>query len=186
MRRIYTLNEYQKAAERTMPSMMDQEGVLTNLSLGVTGEAGELGNMIKKAVFHGHLLDNDKVLEELGDILWYVATMAQAFDEDLSTVAEGNIAKLKERYPDGFSQKASRNRGKTPLVFREEDERDKQKLRENMRDEDCWKVGDGAAVPLWPYCCLDCAGVFYIPDTHHDPQQCPICGGFTIADKGVE
>ncbi len=66
--------------------------------------------MVKKAFFHGHELDRDKVKKELGDVLWYVAVMADALDMPLGDVAQHNIDKLAQRYPEGFSQDRSRNR----------------------------------------------------------------------------
>lgn len=71
---------------------------------GVSGETGELSEMIKKGVFHGlpDLLDPIKVKKELGDILYYVTMMAQLFGLTLEDVAETNNRKLAARYPEGF------------------------------------------------------------------------------------
>jgi NTP pyrophosphatase (non-canonical NTP hydrolase) len=78
--------------------------------LGLVGESGEVVDLIKKHVYHGHPLDSDKLLKELGDVLWYVAALATALDVELSEVAAKNIAKLTARYPEGFSSEASMNR----------------------------------------------------------------------------
>ena len=77
-----TFNEYQSLAERTAKKTPDytQERRYLDLTLGLAGEAGELANYIKKCIFHGHDMDMEKVAEELGDCLWYIATLATTID----------------------------------------------------------------------------------------------------------
>lgn len=117
-----TIKEYQKAAMRTNDGkctdrilraceqyIIDVGGVI-NASLGLSGETGELNDMIKKAFLHGHELDSEKVKKEIGDILWYVAMMCESFEFDMCEIAQMNIDKLKARYPEGFSEEASQNR----------------------------------------------------------------------------
>ena len=95
-----TFNYYQLDAQRTANPADPIR--LATAGLGVAGEAGELANIIKKHVSHGHLLDLDHIKEEAGDVLWYLAEIAAALDMTLEEVALANIAKLKRRYPDGF------------------------------------------------------------------------------------
>lgn len=85
-------------------------GELINGALGLTGEAGEVADLIKKYIFHGHELDEDTLVKEMGDVMWYMALLCHALDIQLSTVMERNIEKLEKRYKDGFSEEASRNR----------------------------------------------------------------------------
>ena len=85
-------------------------GALLNGALGITGEAGEVADMIKKHVFHGHGLDMDALVKEIGDVCWYVALLCTAIGVDMASVMEKNIEKLKTRYPEGFSSEASINR----------------------------------------------------------------------------
>lgn len=77
---------------------------------GIGGEGGEVSDLLKKHVGHGHPLDRDKVKKELGDCLWYIAVMADAIGERLSDVAEANVQKLLKRYPAGFDKDRSINR----------------------------------------------------------------------------
>lgn len=102
-------NEYQKLAETTA-GKMNQEKRLANFAMGVAGEAGEVCDYLKKVLFHGHDLDKDVLIKELGDVMWYVATLANTVDIDLEEIAERNIEKLKRRYPEGFSKNKSINR----------------------------------------------------------------------------
>lgn len=104
----FDLNEYQTLAARTLDR--PGERALNMAALGLAGEAGEVVDLIKKHIYHGHPMDLAKLVAELGDVLWYVATLATALDIKLSDVAEGNIEKLMARYPEGFSSERSRNR----------------------------------------------------------------------------
>lgn len=85
-------------------------GNLLNGALGLTGEAGEVADMIKKYMFHGHLLNRGEFIKELGDCAWYLAFLCTAIDVSLEEVLIENIEKLKKRYPEGFSELASINR----------------------------------------------------------------------------
>jgi NTP pyrophosphatase (non-canonical NTP hydrolase) len=105
-------NEYQELAERTANKVI-KDGVLVryaNFGMGIAGEAGEVCNYLKKVVFHGHPLNLEKLKEELGDTLWYIATIATTAGTTIEEVAIANIEKLKVRYPDGFSEEKSINR----------------------------------------------------------------------------
>ena len=77
---------------------------------GLASEVGELINIIKKVRYHGHTVSSSVIREELGDILWYLAETCTLYGPTLSGIAEDNIAKLRERYPNGFSSKRSINR----------------------------------------------------------------------------
>ena len=78
--------------------------------LGIAGEAGEVADLLKKHLGHGHELDREKLKKELGDVLWYVTRIAQHFGMGLEDVARANVAKLRQRYPSGFSTEASKSR----------------------------------------------------------------------------
>ena len=104
------LDEYQKLALRTAGHRESKEHVLTYSALGLTGESGEVAEMIKKAVYHGHPLDREALCKELGDVLWYLSVMAEGLGISLEEIAVKNIEKLRERYPEGFSEERSLNR----------------------------------------------------------------------------
>lgn len=106
---------YQQAAKRTAklpqdagPSAHKQR--LANFGMGLSGEAGEVTDYLKKVVFHDHDLDTQKLKEELGDVLWYCAMLAEVAGLTLDGVAQANVAKLARRYPAGFSADRSRQR----------------------------------------------------------------------------
>jgi NTP pyrophosphatase (non-canonical NTP hydrolase) len=83
---------------------------LINGALGLTGEAGEVADIIKKHTMQGHDLDCEHIAKELGDVLWYVAETATAIGYDLETIMQMNIDKLMKRYPEGFSSERSQDR----------------------------------------------------------------------------
>lgn len=99
--------EYQKLAMRTAT---DKCRNVLNAVLGLTGEAGEVADEVKKSTFQGHDWNSSKIIEKLGDVLWYVALMADLLNVSLDFVMENNIEKLKRRYPDGFDPARSINR----------------------------------------------------------------------------
>ncbi|MBR2246279.1 MAG: nucleoside triphosphate pyrophosphohydrolase family protein [Bacilli bacterium] len=102
------INEFQELSTRTMPEG-DKNGK-ANYALGVTGEGGEVADIIKKHLFHGHELNREKLIEELGDVMHYVSGVAKMFDISLEEITEYNLNKLKDRYPEGFSKERSINR----------------------------------------------------------------------------
>ena len=107
---IKELDAYQKEIERTAGTD-DVFSRLCSFGMGISGEAGEVTDYLKKVLFHGHELDSNKIKDELGDVLWYLSTIASTCGVALSDVASANIKKLKKRYPDGFSEERSINRG---------------------------------------------------------------------------
>ena len=104
------INEYQKLAMLTLNKNLDKKEILTNSVMGLCGESGEACDIVKKHLFHGHELDRESLIKELGDVAWYLAEAASALDINLDEVFERNIKKLKKRYPEGFSEERSINR----------------------------------------------------------------------------
>lgn len=104
------MNEYQQLAQRTVNFLIQGKTRLAIAGLGLTGEAGEVADHIKKAIGHGHNLDVENIEKELGDVLWYVAEVAAICGLQMDTIAQKNIEKLKKRYPEGFSEERSINR----------------------------------------------------------------------------
>jgi NTP pyrophosphatase (non-canonical NTP hydrolase) len=108
--RVCDADSYQVLAWRTMRKDLDKEDQILNCALGLA-EVGELQNIIKKAIYHGHGFTEatkDKIKDECGDILWYLSCLVFIFDFDLSEVLAFNIRKLEKRYPElEFSIKRS-------------------------------------------------------------------------------
>lgn len=103
------LNEYQAEALRTCSKKPSTDN-LHIAALGLCGESGEFADLIKKHLEQGHPLDREKLKKELGDVFWYLAFGAACIGMTLDEIAEANKAKLRARYPDGFSVERSVNR----------------------------------------------------------------------------
>ena len=85
-------------------------GGVFNACFGLSGEVGEMNDMIKKWVFHEKDLDVIHLKKELGDVMWYVAMMCQSMDWNLDDILQMNVDKLKARYPEGFDVIKANNR----------------------------------------------------------------------------
>lgn len=103
-------NKYQELAMRTNRAEATQEQNLINGCFGLAGETGEVCDIVKKYMFQGHNLETQKIVDELSDVLWYIALTAQSIGCSLNNIMEHNINKLKKRYPDGFEEERSINR----------------------------------------------------------------------------
>lgn len=94
------LREYQQQAHRTEKKVHAAGSDVMVPILGLAGEVGELLNEYKKKLRDGdaHERFPDRVTEELGDILWYVAETATKFGLDLNQIAERNLQKTQARW----------------------------------------------------------------------------------------
>lgn len=109
------VNDYQKEAMTTLNPALDKKNVLINSVMGLCGESGEAIDIVKKWLMQGHDLDKEHLIKELGDIAWYLAEAATALDVPLETVLQGNLDKLRQRFPNGFSTEASVHRKKDDI-----------------------------------------------------------------------
>jgi len=92
--------QYTVLALRTAPiTTHNLKSDIVHAAMGIGGEAGEVVDIIKKHVYYGKMLDRTKVLEEMGDILWYTNLMIHLLDSSWGEVFEMNIKKLEKRYP---------------------------------------------------------------------------------------
>lgn len=108
-----TASDYQQISRNTRNEDLDFEDQIINATLGIAGEAGEVSDTIKKDIYHGHIRNDIETAEELGDLLFYIAWMADVLGYDLGSIMQQNVNKLqgKEgRYEDGFSKEASISR----------------------------------------------------------------------------
>ena len=92
---------------------------LLTAALGLTAEAGEFTEVVKKIILQGKPYNKDNVFHmkrELGDICWYIAQACMALDTSFDEIIEMNVDKLKARYPGGeFDVSKSENRAEGDL-----------------------------------------------------------------------
>lgn len=104
------VNKYQEETKRTLNTKLTDKELLSNMALGIAGEGGEITDIIKKHLYQGHELNQFDLFEEVGDILWYISNLCNVSGFTMEDVMNYNIAKLKKRFPEGFSEERSINR----------------------------------------------------------------------------
>jgi NTP pyrophosphatase (non-canonical NTP hydrolase) len=102
--------EYQSHAARTANPKLNPRERVVQACFGLAGESGEVIDGQKKILYHDHDFDRDELVEELGDVCWYIAEMCSVWGISLDEVAECNVKKLMARYPVAFDEERSRNR----------------------------------------------------------------------------
>jgi NTP pyrophosphatase (non-canonical NTP hydrolase) len=109
-----TFDEYQKQALTTAHFSGDELKDIMHWVLGVTGESGEIAEKVKKIIRdkEGVFTDEDKteLAKEIGDVLWYLATLSHQLGVPFDSVAAGNLAKLKSRQERGVIGGSGDNR----------------------------------------------------------------------------
>ena len=99
-KRISDLDMYQKVAKST--AIYPREQAIIYPSLGLTGEAGEVANKVKKIIRDGTNQNTiQEISNEIGDVLWYVALLADDIGCKLSDIANDNLIKLEQRRKNG-------------------------------------------------------------------------------------
>lgn len=93
----------QERAEDSTPD--DHEKAVVVYSLDIAKKANEVTDYMKKVIEHGKPFDRDDLIEELGDVVWYVSQLAHEKGIKMSEILEANTSKLRARYPNGFNGK---------------------------------------------------------------------------------
>tara|TARA_B110000908_G_C10263603_1_gene461381 strand:- start:1929 stop:2252 length:324 start_codon:yes stop_codon:yes gene_type:complete len=95
-----TFNQYAQQASTT--AIYSTATAIEYTTLGLTSEAGEVAGVLKRHLRGDQKeLDKDKMLLEIGDVLWYCAELSKSLGSDLETVAHMNMSKLAKRKVDG-------------------------------------------------------------------------------------
>lgn len=114
-----TPTEYVKNAVRTESRDFTHIGMrlssiknirLLHAAMGLETEVGEFMDPLKKFFYYGKELDSVNLAEEIGDMMWYIAIACDTLEVDLQKIMETNIAKLKARYPNKFTEDDAVNR----------------------------------------------------------------------------
>ena len=78
--------------------------------MGTVTEAAELMSTVKKSKIYGKELDRVNLVEEVGDVMWYLAILADELGVSFEDIWEKNIQKLRQRYPEGYTKDQALNR----------------------------------------------------------------------------
>ena len=110
-------SDYAQLLSRMTQLEVEQDADVPRLltaALGISAEAGEFTEVVKKIILQGKPYNEEKVFHlkrELGDICWYLAQAFMALDTDFDEILEMNVEKLSARYPEGtFDVHKSENR----------------------------------------------------------------------------
>jgi len=111
-KKVSDLDMYQKVALTT--AIYPREQAIIYPTLGLTGEAGEVANKVKKIIRDGSNFKDEKLVSEIkaeiGDCLWYIAVLASDFGIKLSDIASANLEKLEKRKERGTIHGSGDNR----------------------------------------------------------------------------
>ena len=100
-----------KPGQDIIDSLTPEKANLLHMAVGISGEAGELLDAIKKHVIYNKPLDIDNVIEELGDLEFYMEGLRQELGIYRVTTLLRNIEKLGTRYKDfNYSDQAAQER----------------------------------------------------------------------------
>jgi NTP pyrophosphatase (non-canonical NTP hydrolase) len=99
-----------KPGQEIKDSLTPEQCHLLHMAVGISGEAGELLDAIKKHTIYQKPLDRENVIEELGDLIFYMQGIINVLDLEGDEIIERNVAKLQKRYAHGYSDQAAQDR----------------------------------------------------------------------------
>lgn len=92
-------------------ALSDEESLqVLHATMGINTESGEIMDVVKRYLIYGKPIDRTNVIEEVGDMFWYLALLARALGFTFEDAKARNIAKLKARYPEKFTEAEALNR----------------------------------------------------------------------------
>lgn len=108
------VNELRKSGYDIIQNLTPRSVDTWHAATGICTEAGELLDAVKKLVIYNKPLDLTNVIEELGDLEFYMQQIRAAWGIDRAAVLRANMEKLGIRYADGYSDKAAQERADKP------------------------------------------------------------------------
>lgn len=96
-----------KPGSEILAQLQPSDAYLIHMAMGISGEAGELLDSIKKATIYRKPLDLENIIEELGDIEFFLEGIRGNLGISRDQVIATNVGKLSKRYPSGYSNQAA-------------------------------------------------------------------------------
>ena len=104
-----TFTKYQELARRTQNKDLSMSKRMYHALHGLSAEVGEIHEIFQKS-YQGHTVYTEKIIDEMSDVLWFIAELCDVFTVSMDELAQHNIDKLKKRFPDGFDPERSLHR----------------------------------------------------------------------------
>lgn len=104
------LENYVKWTGKTCAKLNTRKDDIVHMLFGMSTELGELTDIFKKSLAYGKDIDWVNVEEEIGDLMYYIASFCRINSLDLEDIILTNVNKLEERYKKGFTQEDANNR----------------------------------------------------------------------------
>jgi NTP pyrophosphatase (non-canonical NTP hydrolase) len=104
------INDYVEWTGNTCASLESKKDDNAHMLFGMLTEVGELTDVFKKNLAYDKSIDWINVREEIGDLIFYIASFCRINGLDLETIVNVNVAKLEARYPEKFSNWRANNR----------------------------------------------------------------------------
>ena len=101
---------YPLIVEKTRNKDLSWDESLKNAAFGLSGESGEVVDLLKKFFYQGQELDLVHLMLEIGDVFYYLYWIGMLLDIDIAEIYFANIEKLNERYPQGFDIERANHR----------------------------------------------------------------------------
>ena len=120
---VMSFGEYQSKAYKAIQSHSSNKEEVMHWAIGLGEEAGEALSVVKHK-YYGGQYSVEEMVDELGDVLWHIASLCTALGIDMDDVAKYNMAKLNFRYPsDTFDESRSQARHELSKDFSTSEER---------------------------------------------------------------
>lgn len=104
------INSYVKWTEKTCAKLYSKKDDISHMLFGMITEVGELTDIFKKDLAYNKKIDWVNVEEELGDLMFYIASFCRINNLDLEDIILTNVNKLEERYKEKFTEQEANNR----------------------------------------------------------------------------
>lgn len=101
---IKMLDDYQFEASKTMNTNLTEAEVNTSMTMKLIAEIGLFSDKIVNSDYYQGTINRDFIVENLGDMLWYISILAYNNGIDLSEIATSNVDKLRKRHGNEYNE----------------------------------------------------------------------------------
>jgi len=108
------LDAYLTAARRTINPALDDRDRILDAAAGLAEESAEVLGLVRKRTFQARDVSRERLVEELGDVLWCLAITADSLGVSLNEIAKANVEKLERRHPSGFAPRGPEGWNRSP------------------------------------------------------------------------